>query len=137
MPWPPPSPPPTTATASAALGWVSDADRQALLAGAAVLAYPSRYEGFGLPPLEALAARDAGRGHHGQGRCPRSSATPPSGCEPADPDGLAAALATVLADPDRAGGASSPPATDRLAAYAWDRTADGVATLYRSAAAAR
>ena len=30
--------------------------RRDLLAGAAVLAYPSRYEGFGFPPLEAMAA---------------------------------------------------------------------------------
>lgn len=35
------------------LGYVSDTDLRALLAGAAALVYPSRYEGFGLPPLEA------------------------------------------------------------------------------------
>lgn len=34
-----------------------DADRlRATVAGASVLCFPSRYEGFGLPPLEALAA---------------------------------------------------------------------------------
>jgi alpha-1,3-rhamnosyl/mannosyltransferase len=37
------------------LGYVPDADRPALYAGAAGLAYPSLYEGFGLPPLEAAA----------------------------------------------------------------------------------
>jgi glycosyltransferase involved in cell wall biosynthesis len=37
------------------LGHVSDADLVALLTGAKVLLYPSRYEGFGLPPLEAAA----------------------------------------------------------------------------------
>jgi glycosyltransferase involved in cell wall biosynthesis len=36
-------------------GHVTDADLVALLSGASVLLYPSRYEGFGLPPLEALA----------------------------------------------------------------------------------
>ena len=36
-------------------GWLSDAELQALVAGAAVLAFPSLYEGYGLPPLEALA----------------------------------------------------------------------------------
>lgn len=35
------------------LGFVSDADLAALMAGAAALVYPTRYEGFGLPPLEA------------------------------------------------------------------------------------
>ena len=36
------------------LGHVDEAARAALLRGATVLAYPSRYEGFGLPPLEAM-----------------------------------------------------------------------------------
>ncbi len=35
---------------------VDDADRSNLLASAAVLAFPSLYEGYGLPPLEALSA---------------------------------------------------------------------------------
>jgi alpha-1,3-rhamnosyl/mannosyltransferase len=35
------------------LGYLSDDDRVAVTAGAAGLAYPSIYEGFGLPPLEA------------------------------------------------------------------------------------
>src|SRR5207244_2841850 len=37
------------------LGYVPDADLPALLRGAAAFCYPSRYEGFGLPVLEALA----------------------------------------------------------------------------------
>ncbi|HVT65992.1 MAG TPA: glycosyltransferase family 1 protein [Mycobacteriales bacterium] len=37
------------------VGHASDDDLVALLTGATVLLYPSRYEGFGLPPLEAMA----------------------------------------------------------------------------------
>lgn len=37
------------------LGYVPDEDLPALYSGAAVLVYPSLYEGFGLPPLEAMA----------------------------------------------------------------------------------
>jgi glycosyltransferase involved in cell wall biosynthesis len=37
------------------VGHASDDDLVALLTGAKVLLYPSRYEGFGLPPLEAMA----------------------------------------------------------------------------------
>jgi glycosyltransferase involved in cell wall biosynthesis len=37
------------------LGFVTDAEKQVLLASAAALVYPSMYEGFGLPVLEAMA----------------------------------------------------------------------------------
>jgi glycosyltransferase involved in cell wall biosynthesis len=38
------------------LGFVDDHERTSLLLGASLLVYPSVYEGFGLPPLEAMAA---------------------------------------------------------------------------------
>jgi glycosyltransferase involved in cell wall biosynthesis len=37
------------------LGFVDDADLPALYRGAALFAFPSLYEGFGIPPLEAMA----------------------------------------------------------------------------------
>jgi glycosyltransferase involved in cell wall biosynthesis len=37
------------------LGYVPENDLRALMTGAAAFVYPSRYEGFGLPPLEAMA----------------------------------------------------------------------------------
>ncbi len=37
-------------------GTISENDKCALLAGASVLLYPSLWEGFGIPPLEAMAA---------------------------------------------------------------------------------
>ncbi len=37
------------------LGWVSDEDREGLYALATAFVFPSLYEGFGLPPLEAMA----------------------------------------------------------------------------------
>jgi glycosyltransferase involved in cell wall biosynthesis len=38
------------------LGFVPDDSMNALYAGAKLLVYPSIYEGFGLPPLEAMAS---------------------------------------------------------------------------------
>src|SRR6478609_2287364 len=36
-------------------GYVADADRPALYSGASLFVYPSLYEGFGIPPVEAMA----------------------------------------------------------------------------------
>lgn len=36
-------------------GWVDEVDKPALYSGAEAMLFPSRYEGFGLPPLEAMA----------------------------------------------------------------------------------
>lgn len=35
--------------------YVSDEDKPAIISGSSMLVYPSHYEGFGMPPLEALA----------------------------------------------------------------------------------
>ncbi len=35
--------------------YVTDKDKPAIISGASLLVYPSHYEGFGMPPLEALA----------------------------------------------------------------------------------
>lgn len=37
------------------LGYIPDEDKKPLLQAASLFVYPSRYEGFGLPPLEAMA----------------------------------------------------------------------------------
>ena len=49
----------------ASLGFVDDDELAALYAGAAAFAYPSLYEGFGLPVLEAMARGRARRDHEG------------------------------------------------------------------------
>ena len=42
------------------LGYVPEADLPGLIAGATVFVYPSLYEGFGFPVVQAMAARVAG-----------------------------------------------------------------------------
>ena len=117
------------------LGWVADADKRALLAGAAVLAYPSRYEGFGLPPLEALAAGTPVVATR-TGALPEVLGTAAEWAEVGDPASVAAALRRVLEDPDRAA-AVVDAGRDRLSRLDWDRTVDGLVEIYRTAVAAR
>ncbi len=76
-------------------GRVSDPELRALYAGAAAFAFPSRYEGFGLPPLEAMSfgtpvvvARAAS--------LPEVVGDAALMFEPGDADGLASALQAVL-----------------------------------------
>ena len=79
------------------VGYLQEAQRQSLLSGAVALAYPSVYEGFGFPPLEAM-----GRACRSWPRAPvpspRSSATRPSSCPPATRPHSPRALSAVLRD---------------------------------------
>jgi glycosyltransferase involved in cell wall biosynthesis len=105
------------------LGHVDDALLPGLYAGADAFVLPSRYEGFGLPVLEAMAA--------GTPVVAAATGALPGTCGGAarlvEPDGeaVAAALAGLLRD---------APERDRLraaglrraAAFTWERTAGGV-----------
>jgi glycosyltransferase involved in cell wall biosynthesis len=111
------------------LGYVDVRDRRDLLAGATVLAYPSIYEGFGHPPLEAMlagvpvVASNAGALVEVLG----SAALLP---DPNDADAIAAALTRALTDRElraeliRLG----HERTDR---YTWDRAAGDFTALYQ------
>lgn len=109
------------------LGRVSEAERAALVTGAAVYAYPSRYEGFGLPPLEAMGAGVpvvATRAGSLPEVCRDGADLVPVG----DADALAAALGRVLADADhRAGLVARGRAV--AAGYDWAETAERFAAL--------
>jgi glycosyltransferase involved in cell wall biosynthesis len=114
------------------LGWVDDADRGALLRGASVLAYPSRYEGFGLPPLEAMAAGTPVVAT-AVGALPEVLGDAAVLVAPSDPDALAEAL-TALVDDDTARQAAITHGRARAARYSWSACADGLAALYADAA---
>ena len=115
----------------ARLGWMDDADRAALLAGATVLAYPSRYEGFGFPPLEAMAA-EVPVVATAAGALPEVVGDAALLVDVGDGDALAGALASVLDDDERRQ-ALVVAGRSRVAHYSWDRCAEDLMALYRRA----
>jgi glycosyltransferase involved in cell wall biosynthesis len=112
------------------LGYVSDDDRRDLLAGARAFAYPSVYEGFGFPPLEAMAAGVpvlAGIA----GSLPEVLGDAAVLVDPYDVDAIAGALVSVSVDETRRAELVAR-GTERVRRYTWPRTADEMLGLYRS-----
>ncbi|MGH9129250.1 MAG: glycosyltransferase family 4 protein [Acidimicrobiales bacterium] len=115
------------------LGYVSPGAREWLLRGAEVLAYPSVYEGFGLPPLEAMVrgvpvvATRAGALVEVLGDGADLVAV-------GDPVELAGAVSRLL-DDGAAAAELGERGKRRAAAFSWDRCADGLVSLYRDAVA--
>ena len=116
-------------------GYLGERALGAVLRGASVLAYPSLYEGFGFPPLQAMAA-SVPVVATAAGAVPEVVGDGAILVRPADRDGLAAALARVLD-----GGADIDELVDRAtvrsAQFTWEACAAGLAALYRDASLGR
>ena len=110
-------------------GHVDDAGRRALLDRAAVLAYPSIYEGFGFPLLEAMSA-DVPVVAARAGSIPEVAGDAALLVEPTDDDGLAASIDRVLTD-DTIRTELVARGRDRLGAFSWTETARSLAACYR------
>ena len=106
------------------LGAVSDAERCALLAGAAVQVLPSRFEGFGLAAAEAMAAA-VPLVATAVGALPEVVDPPAGGVlvPPNDSAALARAIAALLDDP-AAAAALGASARRSAARFRWDVVAD-------------
>jgi alpha-1,3-rhamnosyl/mannosyltransferase len=111
------------------MGWVDDVP--SLLAGAAVFAYPSRYEGFGLPPLEAMAL-GVPVVATATGAIPEVVKDAALLVEPGDPDALAQAIDTVLHDDDTRRRLIDRGRA-RAAGFTWTATGSALAAAYRRA----
>jgi glycosyltransferase involved in cell wall biosynthesis len=103
------------------LGRVDDADLAALYAGCAAFAYPSLYEGFGLPVLEAMAA-GAPVVTSSVSSLPEVAGGAALLVDPHDTDAIAGALARVLGDAALAADLRAR-GRKRAAVFSWERTA--------------
>jgi glycosyltransferase involved in cell wall biosynthesis len=116
-------------------GWLDDADLSALLVRASVLAFPSLYEGFGFPPLQAMRAGVPVVATRA-GSLPEVLGDAALLVDPRDSDGLAGALERCLTDESvrrRLVAAGS----DWVTRFSWESCGDGLEQLYRDAAADR
>jgi glycosyltransferase involved in cell wall biosynthesis len=117
------------------LGYVEDDRLRSVLAGASVLAYPSVYEGFGFPPLEAMAI-GVPVVATAVGAIPEVVGDGALLIPPGDRDALAGALTDVLADEDLRDRLIER-GRERAALFTWESCARGLADLYVAASESR
>jgi glycosyltransferase involved in cell wall biosynthesis len=115
------------------LGHVDEDDLPALYSGARALVFPSLYEGFGLPALEAMACGTPVVASRTTGL---AEAVGDAGLtvDPRSADDLAEALARALTD-DALRERLIAAGKARAAAFSWARTARSTADVYREALA--
>jgi glycosyltransferase involved in cell wall biosynthesis len=115
------------------LGHVPDVDLPGLYRGAALFAYPSLFEGFGLPVLEAMAAGTAVLTSN-VSSLPEVGGEAVRYADPHDVDAIRDALDALLRDPaERARLAAA--GRERSRRFSWERTARETLTLVERAAA--
>jgi glycosyltransferase involved in cell wall biosynthesis len=102
-------------------GFVPDADLAGLYAGCSVFCYPSLYEGFGLPVLEAMAA-GAPVVTSQVSSLPEVGGDAVAYVSPEDEDSIEAVLERLLRSPE-ARAELSERGRARAAEYSWERTA--------------
>ncbi len=106
------------------LGYIEEADLPSLLAGASALLLPSRYEGFGIPILQAHAAGTPVVGSD-RGSIPEVAGDAALLVDPEDPDAIADAVQRLLDDP-ALGLRLREAGRLNLRRYRWDDSASSV-----------
>jgi glycosyltransferase involved in cell wall biosynthesis len=114
-------------------GWVGelpDAELAAAYRGARVVLYPSLYEGFGLPVLEAMASGTPVVTSSGTAMEEVAGGAAVL-VDPLDVD----AIAEGIADADARRAELVPAGVERASGFTWTRSADAVEALWRELAA--
>jgi len=112
------------------IGEVDAEDKAALYQGAAAFLYPSRYEGFGLPALEALACGVPVVGSNAAS-IPEVVGAAGSLVDPDDARAMAGALIAIVTEPPLRQ-ALSARALKQAAKFAWDKTVRETVEAYES-----
>jgi glycosyltransferase involved in cell wall biosynthesis len=115
------------------LGWTGEADVEGLLAMSAGFVFPSFYEGFGLPVLEAMA-RGVPVACSDRASLPEVAGDAALLFDPGDPQAIAAALERLLSDPVEAARLREA-GRERAARFTWARTAELTLASYERALA--
>jgi glycosyltransferase involved in cell wall biosynthesis len=102
-------------------GFVAEADKAALISGAAVYAYPSLYEGFGLPILEAMACGTPVLTGH-TSSLPEVAGDAALLVDPYDVEAIAAGLLRLLTD-DAMRADLVAKGFQRAQTFSWDKAA--------------
>ena len=102
-------------------GWVSGAELEGLWSLAAAFVFPSLYEGFGLPVLEAMA-RDVPIACSDASSLPEVAGDAALLFDPRDPRAIAAAIERLLQDEDEARRLTAR-GRERVRRFTWERTA--------------
>jgi len=110
-------------------GWVPEEDKPTLYSGARALVFPSLYEGFGLPPLEALACGTPVIASN-RGSLPEIVGDGGLLLEPDDLEGLAAAMQKLLSD-DTLREDLREKGLAHAARFSWEKTARETLAVYR------
>jgi glycosyltransferase involved in cell wall biosynthesis len=110
-----------------------DADKPAIYRAAAAFIFPSRYEGFGLPPLESLACGTPVVGSD-TSSIPEIVGDAGVLLPPDDAQGMAEALIRLATD-DAFRAELSRRALAQAARFSWERTAQETLAAYREVAA--
>lgn len=113
-------------------GFVADADLPALHAAAEVFVFPSLCEGFGFPPLEAMACGTPVVSSDG-GSLAEVLADAALVAPAGDDEALAAALARVLREPELRADLERR-GLERAKHFTWERCAEATLAAYRDAA---
>jgi len=111
-------------------GYVPDADLPALYAAARVFAYPSLYEGFGIPPLEAMACGTPVVASTA-GALPEVLGDAALLVDPYNEDALAQAIRAAAEDQ----GTLRRRGLERASRFSWRRTAEETWRVYEDVSA--